>query len=152
MKATIDYSRANTPGFKDSYLVLSSPQLGTRGARRLIGEYMVNKEDVYANKTHEDTVALFPWSPSNRDQSGGPLHIPYRCLIPRGLEGMLVACRASSLDLHVSEYYNLIPHCIAFGEAAGAAAAQAIQEGVTVRKIDIKALQDYLRTQNVVLP
>ena len=152
MKATLDYRRANTPGFENAYLVLSSPQLGTRCSRRVDGEYMLNQEDISAGKTHDDTIALFPWTPSFRDYRGEALHIPYRCLIPRGVDGLLVACRATSMDLHVSEYYNLIPHCIAFGQAAGTAAAQAVEANAGVRDIDIKALQNSLRNQGVVLP
>ena len=113
---------------------------------------MLNQVDVSAGKTHEDTIALFPWTPSFKEYRGEALHIPYRSLIPRGVEGLLVACRATSMDLHVSEYYNLIPHCIAFGQAAGVAAAQAVKAGVGVREIDIKALQEDLRKQDVVLP
>jgi len=148
MRKTIDFLRANIPGYEESYLVLSSPQLGTRGSRRVIGDYMLNKGDADAGKTHDDTVALFP-----RGGSGGPdLHVPYRALIPRGVDGMLVACRATSMDLEISEYLNLIPHCVAFGQAAGTAAAQAAQAGVGVRDIDIKALQSDLKKQDVVLP
>ena len=148
MRKTLDFLRANTPGYENSYLVLSSPQLGTRGSRRVVGEYMLNKGDADAGKTHEDTVALFP-----RGGSGGPdLHVPYRALIPRGVDGMLVACRATSMDLAISEFLNLIPHCVAYGQAAGTAAAQAVQAGVGVRDIDIKALQSDLRKQDVVLP
>ena len=146
MRKTLDYMRANTPGYENSYLVLSSPQLGTRGSRRMIGEYMLNGDDAVAGKAHGDTVALFP-------RRGGPhLQVPYRSLIPRGVDGMLVACRASSMDIAVSEGWNLIPHCVAFGQAAGTAAAQAVQAGVAVRDIDIKALQTDLRKQDVPLP
>ena len=148
MRKTLDYRRANTPGFENSYLVLSSPQLGTRCSRRVIGEYMLNKDDASIGKTHEDTIALFPCG-----GLGGPsLHVPYRALVPRGVEGLLVACRATSMDLTIAEYLNLIPHCVAFGQAAGTAAAQAIQAGVGVRDIDIKALQADLIKQDVVLP
>ena len=148
MRKTLDFLRANIPGYENSYLVLSSPQLGTRGSRRVIGEYMLNKDDADAGKTHDDTVALFP-----RGGSGGPdLHVPYRALIPRGVDGMLVACRATSMDLAISEYLNLIPHCVAFGQAAGTAAALAVQAGVGVRNIDIKVLQADLKKQDVVLP
>ena len=152
MKTTLDYRRSHTPGFEKAYLVLSSPQLGTRCSRRVVGEYMLNQEDISAGMRHDDTIAMFPWTPSFRDYRGEALHIPYRCLIPRGVNGLLVACRATSMDLHVSEYYNLIPHCIAFGQAAGTAAAQAADTGADIREIDIRALQNSLRNQGVVLP
>ena len=64
----------------------------------------------------------------------------------------VVACRAFASEAIVNEYFNLIPHCIAFGQAAGTAAAQAISSGVDLRKINIKALQASLKKQGVILP
>jgi len=63
-----------------------------------------------------------------------------------------VACRAFSSDVHVQDYFNLIPHCIAFGEAAGTASALALSAGVGVKDVDIKALQKQLARQGVPLP
>jgi hypothetical protein len=52
----------------------------------------------------------------------------------------------------VNNFFNLIPHCIAFGEAAGTAAALSIKQGVSVRNVDFKSLRKQLITQKVVLP
>ena len=57
-----------------------------------------------------------------------------------------------SSDAVINDYFNLIHHCISLGEAAGAAAAQAVNTGVDVRKVDIKALQTTLKKQGAVLP
>ena len=65
---------------------------------------------------------------------------------------MLIACRAFLSDQTVQEYFNLIPHCLAFGQAAGTAAALAIKSGVNLRKVDIAALQASLSQQGVPLP
>jgi hypothetical protein len=65
---------------------------------------------------------------------------------------MLVGCRAFSSDQEVNNYFNLIPHCIAFGEAAGAAAALSISQGVSVRNVDFASLRKQLIAQNVPLP
>lgn len=79
-------------------------------------------------------------------------YTPYRSLIPRKVDNLLVACHAFSSDLRVQEYFNLIPHCIAFGQAAGTAAALAIKNGTDIREVDYRALQDSLIKQGVPLP
>jgi hypothetical protein len=78
--------------------------------------------------------------------------IPYRTLLPRGVENLLVACRAFSSDQESNNCFNLIPHCVAFGEAAGTAAALSIKQGVTPREVDFGSLRKQLIAQNVPLP
>ena len=80
------------------------------------------------------------------------MYMPYRCLIPRNVDNMLVACRAFSSDMIINEFFNLIPHCIALGEAAGVAAALATNNGIDVRKVDITTLQATLKKGGVILP
>jgi hypothetical protein len=72
--------------------------------------------------------------------------------LPKGVENMLVACRAFSSDQEVNNFFNLIPHCVALGEAAGAAAALSINQGVSVRKVDVPSLRKQLIAQSVPLP
>ena len=153
MIRTFDFFQEHVPGFEHSFIVLSSPQIGTRGSRRVIGEYMLTEADLNADHVFEDTIAIFP------DVDRGELsiqhpnqNIPYRCMIPRNVDNMLVACRAFSSDVIVQEYFNLIPHCIALGQAAGTAAALTIKAGVGVREVDYAALQNSLADQGVPLP
>ena len=153
MLITHDYYKKNIPGFEKSFIVLSNPQLGTRGARRVVGEYVVTEKDMNTNKSFEDTIAIFPDVDRGKNSIKYPVtYMPYRCMIPRKVDNMLVACRAFGSEAIVNEYFNLIPHCIAFGQAAGTAAAQSISSGVDLRKIDIKALQASLKKQGVILP
>jgi hypothetical protein len=153
MLITHDFYKKHVPGFENSFIVLSNPQLGTRGARRVIGEYIVSEKDMNTNDPFEDTIAIFPDVDRGKDSSKYPVtYMPYRCLIPRKVDNMLVACRAFASEAIVNEYFNLIPHCIAFGQAAGTAAAQSISSGVDLRKIDIRALQASLKKQDVILP
>jgi hypothetical protein len=153
MIRTFDFFKEHMPGFERSFIVLSSPQLGTRGSRRVIGEYRLTEADLNADHVFEDTIAIFP------DVDRGELSlqhpnqcIPYRCMIPRNVEDMLVACRAFSSDVIAQEFFNLIPHCIALGQAAGTAAALTIEAGVGVREVDYAALQSSLAAQGVPLP
>ncbi|MGD9162740.1 MAG: FAD-dependent oxidoreductase [Desulfobacteraceae bacterium] len=153
MLITHDFYKKNIPGFENSFIVLSNPQLGTRGARRVVGEYVVSEKDMNTDKPFEDTIAIFPDVDRGKNSIKYPVtYMPYRCMIPRNVNNMLVACRAFASEAIVNEYFNLIPHCIAFGQAAGIAAAQAINSGVDLRKIDIKALQSSLKKQGAILP
>jgi len=153
MMITYDFWKKNLPGFEKSFIVLSCPQLGTRSSRRLIGEYKLTKPDMANNEPFEDTIAIFPDLDRGQESLDHPLmYIPYRSLLPKNVDNLLVACRAFSSDEHVQEWFNLIPHCIAFGEAAGAASALALQAGVSPKKVDIKALQKQLAKQGVPLP
>ena len=153
MITTFDYRKKNTPGFENSFIVLSSPQLGTRASRRVIGDYYLTEKDLQTNEPFEDTIAIFPDVDRGESSLKYPLtFIPYRALIPRKVENLLVACRAFSSDPVVQEFFNLIPHCIAFGQAAGTAAALAIKEGVGLRAVNYVTLQEKLAAQGVPLP
>jgi hypothetical protein len=151
---TIEFYRQNVPGFEKAFLVLTDPQLGTRSSRRMIGEYWLTEEnDLNNNQPFEDTIAIFPDLDRGQASLDHPnMYIPYRALLPKEVDNMLVACRAFSSDKHVQDYFNLIPHCIAFGEAAGTAAALALNANVGIKKVDIKALQKQLAKQGVPLP
>jgi hypothetical protein len=153
MLITHDYRKKHTPGFENSYIVLTCPQLGCRGSRRMIGDYFLTVKDMAPDKPFPDTVAIFPNVDRNETSDKHPLiYIPYRALIPAKVDSMLVACRAFSSDATVQEYFNLIPHCMAFGQAAGTAAALSVKSGVDLRKVNIGALQDSLSKQGVPLP
>jgi hypothetical protein len=153
MLLTHEFYKKHIPGFEDSFIVLSGPQLGTRGARRVHGEYMVTSRDLLSGEPFEDTVAIFPDLDRGEASLAHPhLFIPYRSLVPKGVENMLVACRAFSSDQEVNNFFNLIPHCVAFGEAAGTAAALSVNQGVSVRNLDYASLRRRLIAQNVPLP
>jgi hypothetical protein len=153
MLTTFDYRKKHTPGFENSFIALTAPQIGTRGSRRVIGEYQLTQADLQKEAIFEDTIAVFPDLDRGEASAKHPLmYIPYRSLVPRGVDNLLVACRAFSSDAVVQEYFNLIPHCIAFGEAAGTAAALAIKDNLKVKDINIPRLQKALSDRGVILP
>jgi len=80
------------------------------------------------------------------------VYIPYRTLVPVKVEGLLVAGRSFSSDMAANNMANLIPHCISNGQAAGTAAALAVKEGISPRKVNVRTLQKTLMAQRVVLP
>jgi hypothetical protein len=150
---TYDFMKKNMPGFKDSFIMLSAPQLGTQGGRRIIGEYVLTETDMESDKVFEDTVAVLANNDYGEISLKHPtLCIPYRCLVPKTMDGLLVACRAFSSNDVINETFNIIPHCLAYGQAAGTAAALAVKAGVQPRKVDFKALTDTLRKQGVNIP
>jgi hypothetical protein len=153
MLITHDYRKKHTPGFEKSFIVLTAPQLGIRSSRRMIGEYKLTEYDLKSNEIYKDTIAVFPDLDRGKESMEHPLmYIPFRSLLPPKTENLLVACRAFSSDALVQEFFNLIPHCIAFGEAAGTAAALAVKDRIRVRDVNFDTLRDRLIKQGVILP
>lgn len=141
------------PGFEKSFIMLSAPQLGTSGGRRIVGEYYLTGKDMDTDRPFDDTIAIFADNDRGEKSLKYPrTYVPYRALVPKETEGLLVACRAFSADHDFSEFFNLIPHCMCFGQAAGAAAAIAVKDGVSVRNVDISKLKGELLKNGVILP
>jgi hypothetical protein len=145
------FMKKNFPTFEKSFILDTASQTGTRGSRRLAGEYTITEEDIRLGTVHEDTVAIIPrfiphegWSPV--------MYFPYRALVPKKIDGLLVAGRSFSSDGPTNNMVNLIPHCIATGQAAGTAAALAVKNGVNVRHVNYRELQHSLKQQGVPLP
>ncbi len=157
MRITHTVFKHKVPGFENCFILDTASQIGTRGSRRMIGEYVFNEHDLHNGVVHADAIAVFPntrGAPVNPVENGesARAYPPYRCLLPKDLNGLLVACRAFSADIAASDAFNWIPHCIAFGEAAGTAAAIATRTGVQPRDVDYGTLQAQLLRQGVLLP
>ena len=134
--AMVDHVRAKLPGFANCYVVDVAPQTGVRQTRMLQGDYVVTKPDI-ANRVHfPDSIAR-----------GRDYYTPYRALLPREVEQLLVAGRHYSATPAAQKISREIPPCMAMGEAAGIAAAMALSAGTTVRNIDVPELQRRLRAQ-----
>ena len=150
---TWEFLKKYVPGYEKSYIMLTAPQLGTTGGRRVVGEYVLTEKDMNTEKPFDDTIAVFASNDRGEPSYEYPkMFMPYRCLVPKNIEGMLVACRAFSSEESVNTHFNLIPHCLCLGQAAGTAAAIALDSGVSVRDVNVKALQKNLLKQGVILP
>ena len=134
--ALLRFARAELPGFADCVLIDVAPQLGVRQTRLLRGEYVVTKEDVVDRRHFPDSVAR-----------GRDYYTPYRALVPVGVDQLLVAGRHYSATPDAQRISREIPPCMAMGEAAGVAAAQALSGGVLVRDVDVPSVQKQLRAQ-----
>ncbi|MCK4862730.1 MAG: FAD-dependent oxidoreductase [Dehalococcoidales bacterium] len=146
------FMKKNIPTFENSFILDTASQTGTRGSRRLVGEYVITKEDFQSCKKHDDTIAVLPRLGPPGDREVPHVYIPYRALVPVKAESLLVAGRSFSSDMEANNMANLIPHCIAMGEAAGTAAALAVKQGISLRKLDYNVLQKTLVKQGAVLP
>jgi hypothetical protein len=147
-----DYLAKNMPGFENCFIVDTASQIGTRGSRRLDGEYTLTGQDLHSGAVHRDAIAVFPRMRGAASGERARVDIPYRVLVPRNVEGLLVAGRSFSSDGVANNTYNLIPHCVALGEAAGTAAALALKAGVSVRNVNVTDVQRRLVDQGVPLP
>lgn len=147
----IEWIRENVPGFKNAFLHDTAPQLGTRGSRRLNGTYRLTMDDIAQTIEHEDTIAIIP--AHRRMKYKSPIELPYGVMLPADdVENLLTAGRCFSSAHDANDHANLIPHCVALGEAAGAAAAVALQSNTTFRNVDVKKVQQTLKKQGVYLP
>jgi hypothetical protein len=145
--------RKNMPGCEKSFIMQTNPQLGTQGGRRVIGEYILTPRDMESDEIHKDTIVVLANNDNGEISAKHPsICIPYRCLVPVRIDGLLVACRAFSSTNSVNQYFNIIPPCIAYGQAAGTAAALAAKAGIQPRRVDYGELQANLIRQGVHLP
>jgi hypothetical protein len=145
--AIAEFRKKNMPGYENSYLLETACQLGVRETRRVVGEYMLTLDDVHHQRAFPDAIC----------KSGAFFHrgvsydVPYRCLVPKRADNLLVAGRCISVTTQVQECTRVIPPCLATGQAAGAAAALALKKGVVPRRVPMKELQDGLRADGVIL-
>ena len=150
---TWEMLRDNAEGFEHSYIQLTCAQLGTTGGRRLIGEASLREADLVRSEPYPDTIAALPNNDRGPDSAAHPVvYVPYRALVPQKTEGLLVACRAFSSDDEANSCFNLVPHCMCFGQAAGIAAAIAVQKDIAVRAVPYEELRTQLLSQDAILP
>ena len=140
------------PGFEKSFILDTASQIGTRGSRRLLGEYVVTAQDLRSGTVYDDTIAAIPRFTENLSSRSPNRCIPYRSLVPRTTESLLVAGRCFSSDITANDVLNLIPFCVQMGEAAGTAAALSLKNHVSPRQVNYRTLQNRLLKQGAWLP
>ena len=152
VRELVEFCRKYMPAaFRNAYLYDIAPQLGTRSARRLDGEYVMSPLDFACANTFDDVVAWH--SIVGMYNTGAPVELPYRSILPKNVENLLCPGKHFAADEKAISCLYLIPQCIGMGQAAGVAAAVAIQEGTTTHNVNIKRVQKILCTeQDVPLP
>lgn len=170
-KQATEYARFlhdKVPGYEEAYLLGTSVWIGTRETRRLIGEYVLRKDDVLSARQFDDAIALCGapvedhdggsatiWQYVGTDGEGGPTGlsygIPYRCLVPVQVEGLLVAGRSLSATHNAHASARSIAQCLSYGQAAGTAAALSVAADVDLRDVDTDELRAALIADGVIL-
>jgi hypothetical protein len=147
------------PGFEKSYIVDLPPQLGIRETRRVVGGYMLSSEDVLGCASFEDSIGVNGWPMESHvagdvifkfppiPESRGFNELPYRMLVPTGVDNLLVAGRCASMTHDGQSAARVSGGCFAMGEAAGTAAALALGGNTIPRDIDVGKLQKQLKEQ-----
>jgi hypothetical protein len=163
----VAFLRRHAAGFENAHLIGTAIQVGIRETRRILGESILTYEDVVDARRPADTIALCGYRVDIHGYDGGTIYneptrgtqvkeygaygIPYRCLVPRAVDGLLVAGRCISASHEAQGSCRVIGTCMAMGQAAGLAAAQSAKEGTAPRAISLPALQEILRRQGAYL-
>src|SRR4051812_21137400 len=150
---------STVPGFEKSYIIDLPPQLGIRETRRVIGGVMLSGEDVLGCASFDDSIGVNGWPMEVHvagdvifkfppiPESRGYNELPYRMLVPNGIDNLLVAGRCASMTHEGQSAARVSGACFAMGEAAGTAAALALAGNTIPRDIAVDRLQAQLKQQ-----
>ena len=134
-----------------------------RASRRIVGEYKLTRDDIEDQVRFPDAIArgAYPMSVQSPTQpnvrqhlfvrDGGDYDIPYRCLLPREMDGLLMAGRCLSATREAIGSARMGAQCMAYGHAAGVAAALAARESVTPRDVNVQRLRGLLQEQRAIV-
>jgi hypothetical protein len=147
------------PGFENSYIVDLPPQLGIRETRRIVGGHMLSGADVLSCASFEDSIGVNGW-PIEAHVAGDVIfkfppipgsrgfnELPYRMLVPEGIDNLLIAGRCASMTHDGQSAARVSGACFVMGEAAGSAAALALSGNTPPRDVAVEKLQQALQQQ-----
>ncbi len=155
------FLKDKVPGYADAELGGFSIQIGVRESRRILGAYRLTREDVLAARKFDDAIARCG-APIEDHHAGADTRwqylpegetydIPFRCLLPRQVAGLLVAGRCLSADHDAHASVRSMGQCMAMGQAAGVAAALAAAGHCLPHEVPVGVLQDRLRALGAIL-
>lgn len=161
VKMIVDFLRAKIPGFENCYLIALPTQIGLRETRRILGDYQLTGEDVLNGRRFDDGIArsAYPIDIHNPKDTGltfmgapdDAYDIPYRCLLPQKVENLWVAGRCFSATHEGHSSARLTITCMSMGQAAGTAAAMALEQRCSPRDVDVTTLRERLRKQGSIV-
>ncbi|MDO8588724.1 MAG: FAD-dependent oxidoreductase [Armatimonadota bacterium] len=151
-----DNMRSNTPALKDAIVVETAPMIGIRQTRFIEGEYKLTADDAISGARFTDVVAIsscpiIHYYGYRRYLEHEGYDIPYRCLLPLGVENLLVAGRCISSEQQPYESHRAMAPVMAIGHAAGVSAGLAVKQSVPPRKLDVRDVQRTLVAQGAEL-
>ena len=145
----LNFFRKYVPGYEKTYLAYTATQVGVRESRLVLGDYVLTADrDIKEGLMHADVITKC------RGSSGGEqsvFDIPYRCIVPKVIDNLLVTGRCISLDHEAAVQVRGITTCICLGQAAGTAAALSVKSKLRPRELPIAVLQQTLKTQGAKL-
>lgn len=156
-----NYYRNYVPGCENAVLIKSADYIGIRESRRIICEYTLTVDSFYSKESFPDEIGRYsypidihPMTPdqngmkgfyksvSMKHEDGDSYSIPYRCLIPVGLNNLLVAGRCIGTDRGMQASTRVIPCCYITGQAAGTAAAVCLENKTSALNADINEIKN----------
>lgn len=157
----ITFMRTYVPGFENVEISQIAPALGVRETRHFLGETHLTMDTIDDPATSAQAIALSAYNIDIHSGTGDGIDlilveeafgIPFGCLMPQQIDGLLLSGRTISVDSTVFAAARVMGTCMAIGEAAGTAAAIALAAGTTVREVDVQALRTTLAEHGAILP
>ncbi|MGE5552160.1 MAG: FAD-dependent oxidoreductase [Bacteroidota bacterium] len=178
IRKLIAFAKKYIPGCENAFLIDTAPCLGIRETRRIIGEYSLTDEDAYGDARFADAITTMHEAlvrlprPANLDihmpdpiegstqdlierypervpRESHTYQIPFRALLPKGIDRLLVAGRAIAVSHMIDSTTRLMLICMRTGQAAGVAAALAARQGVSPKELDFEELRSVLMGQGM---
>lgn len=154
----VRYLKAFIPGFENAYVDRVAPFMGIRESRRIVGEYILTEQDIFDCARFPDAIGVASYPVDLHHPVGGDCtlmwcpdcyDIPYRCLVPQKIDGLLCAGRNISATHLALASVRVMGPAMCLGEAAGKAAALCVKDGVQPRALNVQKLQKALREEGV---
>jgi hypothetical protein len=150
-----EFMKKQADGLENSFLLSTASEIGVRESRKIVGDYVLTGQDCKNCVKFEDAICACNYEIDIHNPEGtGTSHyffaegeyytVPYRSLIPQGVQNMLVAGRCISSDHSAQASYRIMPTVCTIGEATGVAVALASKNGCSTREICVADLQKRL--------
>ena len=162
IREMMSFLRENSPACAEATLVSVANHIGVRESRKLKGVHILTAEELKGCTKFDDRIALGKYDIDIHNPTGTGTYIyslplgeyysiPYRSLLPKEYDNLLVAGRCLSADHFAQAAVRIMPICACMGEAAGVAMAIASQSGTDAQRVDVAAVQEKLLANGAVL-
>ena len=154
---TFRFIKESAPGFGQSHIADIAPQIGIRETRRVQGEYVLSEDDVLDCVDFDDAIGVNGWPVEDhvagnvdfrfQRRDRGYNQLPYRMIVPCGVDNLLVAGRCASMTHGGQSAARVSGPCFVMGQAAGSAAHLALMHNTTARGLGVRPLQEHLKSE-----
>lgn len=152
-----EFMKRHADGLGNSFLMMTASEIGVRESRMIVGDYVLSESDCRGFSIFDDAISACNYDIDIHSPEGsGTSHyyfpdgkwytVPYRSLIPKNANNLLVAGRCISSDHGAQASYRIMPSVCCIGEAAGTAIGLAVKKACFVRNVDIAELQSTLKS------